>query len=288
ESRHRRPAGAGHPPRQRCRRRQQGRAGQASGKGKGREGRGGQSDQGSHGQRRPAFGGAADPENAIGRSAALRKTVFHCPTHGCEQFSAPRMRGAFYWLIAPLSIVILRAMRLWMMTMASVCWIASVATAAPATAPSTIAPSSPAAAPSDHPPFDHSTPKAALKAFAQVLDAGNRAGVIELLAVETDQDRKLAAATADLAQASAVLRASAIKAFGESKSRALGVDQGASAAAAARIDAAAETITGDTAVVRPADNDGPPMSLVKRSGVWLIPVGQLSKDVDPADIDRNL
>ena len=30
------------------------------------------------------------------------------------------------------------------------------------------------------------------------------------------------------------------------------------------------------------------MSLVKRAGVWFIPVGQLSKDVEPADIDRNL
>ncbi len=168
-----------------------------------------------------------------------------------------------------------------MMIAMLLCWPAVALDAA--TAPSSAPTSAPVTAPSDR-----STPKAALKAFAHALDSGDRAKILEMLAVDTDQDRKLAGATADLAQASAHLRKGAIATFGEEKSRALGVDPTAAAAAAARLDAATESITGDTAVVRTADNEGPPMSLVRKAGAWLIPVGELSKDVEPADIDRNL
>ena len=54
----------------------------------------------------------------------------------------------------------------------------------------------PATAPSTNPAAEQSTPKAALKAFARALDAGDRARVLSLLQADSEQEKKLANATA--------------------------------------------------------------------------------------------
>ncbi len=135
---------------------------------------------------------------------------------------------------------------------------------------------------------DQSTPKAALKTFAGALDAGDRAQVLSLLQADSDQDKKIAAATADLAEATALLRDAAIKTFGAEKSRALGVDATGNGEAIKRIDGASESIQGDRATLRPADGEGPPLAMVKRDGKWRVPVTELSKDVEAADVEKNL
>jgi hypothetical protein len=137
-------------------------------------------------------------------------------------------------------------------------------------------------------PLDQATPKAALKAFSQSLDAGDRNAILSFLAADTDQEKKIAAMTADLAEAAAQLRAATIKAFGEKDARPLGVDPTAAAAATARIDSSIETRDGDKVTIRPADNEGPPMTLIQRDGKWLLPVAELSKDVEKSDIEKNL
>ena len=145
-----------------------------------------------------------------------------------------------------------------------------------------------AAAPATAPTTDQSTPKGALKMFARALDAGDRQRILTLLQADNEQEKKLAGATADLAEATAKLRDAAGKTFGAEKSRALGVDATGTADALKRIDAATETVTGDRASMRTPDADGPPLTLVKRDGVWRVPVSELSKDVEQADIDKNL
>ncbi len=135
---------------------------------------------------------------------------------------------------------------------------------------------------------DQSTPRAALKTFARALDAGDRARVLSMLQADSEQDKKLAAATADLAEATAQLRDVAIKTFGAEKSRALGVDPSGNAEALKRIESATESVQGDTATLRSPETEGPPLSMVRRDGVWRVPVSELSKDVEPADIDKNL
>jgi hypothetical protein len=137
-------------------------------------------------------------------------------------------------------------------------------------------------------PLDQFTPKGALKIFAKALEAGDRRAILESLAATNDQERRIAAATAELAAVSAELRAATTKAFGAEPSRALGVDSAAAHDAAARIDSASATIDGDKATVRAEGNEGPPMLLVKRDGKWRVPVSELSKDVEAADIDKNL
>lgn len=147
--------------------------------------------------------------------------------------------------------------------------------AAPATAPTSA-------------PFDQSTPKGTLKVLSRALDAGDRKTILQILSAASDSDRKLADATADLAEANVQMRRAAIKAFGEVKSRALGVDPEALSAGFTRIDTATEAITGDSAIVTQPGNEGPPMSLVKTDNQWRLPVAELRKDVEAADVDRNI
>jgi hypothetical protein len=137
-------------------------------------------------------------------------------------------------------------------------------------------------------PVDASTPKGSLKALAQALDAGQRQAVLDLLLAQSPAERKVAEATADLAEAAATLRRAAIKAFGEEAARPLGVEAGATPEALGRIDAAKIQLDGDRATVRTDSAEGPPMILVRSDGRWRVPISELSRDVEPADLDRNV
>src|SRR5437773_8968015 len=103
-------------------------------------------------------------------------------------------------------------------------------------------------------PADPSTPKGALKALAQALDAGDRKALLDLLCAQSPADQKIADATANLAEASARLRKVAGKTFGEEAARPLGVEPGATPEAIARIDAAKVQLDGERATVRPEDS----------------------------------
>jgi hypothetical protein len=152
-----------------------------------------------------------------------------------------------------------------------------------------LAPASATTAPATSPTGDASTPKGALKAFAQALDAGDRKAVLDLLWAQTDADQKLADATAGLAEAAAQLRRAAAKAFGDEAARPLSVEQGATPEALARIDSAKVQIDGERATVRPEHSEGPPMVLTRvAAGSWKLPVSELSKDVEAADVERNV
>jgi hypothetical protein len=56
-----------------------------------------------------------------------------------------------------------------------------------------------------------------------------------------------------------------------------------------RIDSAKVQLDGDTrAVVRNDNAEGPPMALTRSNGQWRVPVAELSKDVEAADVERNV
>ena len=152
-----------------------------------------------------------------------------------------------------------------------------------AAATTTTAPTRPTTAPADP-----STPKGALKALAQALDAGDRKGVLQILWAQSPSEQKIADATAELAEASAALRRAASKAFGDVAARPLGVEVGATPQAMDRIDSANVKVDGNRATVRPESGDGPPMILVRGGDIWRVPVAELSKDVEAADVDRNV
>jgi hypothetical protein len=136
---------------------------------------------------------------------------------------------------------------------------------------------------------DTTGPRGALKQFTLALDAGDRAKILELLQANTDAEKKLAAACADLAEATATLRRAAIKSFGADRSRPLGVDSTATNEALKRINAAEEKIEGDRATIRERGIEGPPLTLVKQNHAWRVPVSEwLMKDVEPAAVDGGI
>ena len=135
---------------------------------------------------------------------------------------------------------------------------------------------------------DQSSPKAALKSFARALEAGNKQAIMRLLVADSPQDKKLADAASDLAEATAHLREAAVKTFGPEMSRALGNEPGGADEAVKRIDQSDEKIDGDKGTVKPKENEGPPLIMVKRDGKWMLPMNELSKDVEPADLEKNL
>ena len=75
-------------------------------------------------------------------------------------------------------------------------------------------------------PGDQSSPKAALKSFARSLEAGDKQAIMRLLVTDSPQDKKLADAASDLAEATAHLRDAAVKTFGDTQSEALGNQPG--------------------------------------------------------------
>jgi hypothetical protein len=137
-------------------------------------------------------------------------------------------------------------------------------------------------------PIDPTTPKGALKSFAQALESGDRKAVLDLLKADSPQEQKVASATADLAEATALLRRAAIKAFGEKAARPLGADSGATTQAMARIDASSVALDGDRARITASAGDEPPLSMVRHEQTWRVPVSEIARDVDPASLEKNL
>jgi len=135
---------------------------------------------------------------------------------------------------------------------------------------------------------DASTPKGVLHLLAVALASGDRQAILDCLQADTEQDKQLAGATADLAAATAALRRTAVQTFGDSAATPLGADLTASPEALKRIDAAHVEMDHDKATVRPSDSDGPPLILIEHDGAWKLPVAELSKDVESADVQKSI
>jgi len=137
-------------------------------------------------------------------------------------------------------------------------------------------------------PVDQSTPKGALKVLAKALEAGDRNTLLDLLHADSPSERKIAEATAALAEATAELRRASLKAFGATASRPLGVDLAAVGEAMGRVDASTETIDGDRATVTSPVDPGDSLMLVQRDHKWRVPMAQISGAVNAADLDKTL
>jgi hypothetical protein len=159
----------------------------------------------------------------------------------------------------------------------------ATAPAKPATARAAAAATSPTSA-----PVDQSTPKGALKMLARALETGDRKVLLELLDAGSPSERKIAEATAGLAEATAELRRASAKAFGETAARPLGVDVAAVADAMARVDASVEKIDGDQATVTSTLDPTDSMLLVQRDRKWRVPMAQISGAINAADLEKNL
>ena len=168
-------------------------------------------------------------------------------------------------------------------TVVVVCCLAANVRANPPAAP-TLPSSSPAT--TQDAVTDPANPREALKSLARALDHGDRERVLELLWADTDAQRRWAGATADLAEASAVLRRAAVAGFGQQASRPLGVDTAATPEAIDRIERARVVIAGDRATVQPGEEGAAHLTLLRRGDRWRIPVAEFARDSELAEVDR--
>ncbi len=91
-------------------------------------------------------------------------------------------------------------------------------------------------------------------------------------------------------------RAAAVAAYGDKATDLTGDTEEGTKAGLAKIDAAPEVITGDTATVDPANGQSdrpgvpppPPLTLKKIDGKWEIPVAELARGVDEHSIQQRL
>ena len=179
--------------------------------------------------------------------------------------------------------------KVFMMGLGVMCLAHPAPAAAPAPAPTSAkSPATRAVTAPTSAPVDQTTPKGTLKLLARALEAGDRKMLLDVLDSASPDERRIAEATAGLAEATAELRRASLKTFGEIASRPLGVDMAAVSEAMARVDASTETIDGDKATVTSPSDPGDSLMLVQRDRKWRVPMAQISGAVNAADLDKNL
>jgi hypothetical protein len=137
---------------------------------------------------------------------------------------------------------------------------------------------------------DLSTPRGTLRSLNSAIREGDVDAMRRIFLASTPAEKKMADADAQMAAALADLRESAIKAFDAEHASILCGDVAVgSAQSLARIEAAAISISGDTATVKyGGEKPGPPFVLKSVNGEWKVPVSQLGQPVDPAALDQRL
>jgi hypothetical protein len=96
-------------------------------------------------------------------------------------------------------------------------------------------------------------------------------------------------AMADMSVAQKKFRDAAASAYGADAKELTGDTEAGTAEGLAKIDAAPETINGDTATVDPTGQPGvPPLALTKVDGHWEIPIKELARGVDQNTIQQRL
>jgi hypothetical protein len=148
----------------------------------------------------------------------------------------------------------------------------------------------PAAAPTTQSvPADQTTPRGALKSLVGAMQTGDAARIKSLIATTNPTEDKMVDAMTAMSLAQKHFRTAAQTAYGDSAKELTGDTEAGTAAGLAKIDAAPEIITGDTATVDPTGQPGvPPMKLAKIDGQWRIPISELARGVDQAAIQQRL
>lgn len=153
----------------------------------------------------------------------------------------------------------------------------------PPTQPPTTAPASAAAVV----PVDLKSPRGALKMLLTSITSGDAAGIKKVIHATTATEEKMVDALVHRAVAEKKFQQAAIKAFGADAAKALVGDTEASTAAnMSQLDAATETITGESAIVTTGASE--PVKLIKVSGEWTVAASEFSKDADPVKIQQSI
>ena len=136
-------------------------------------------------------------------------------------------------------------------------------------------------------PADSSTPRGALKALVGAMQAGDVPKIKSLIATTNPTEEKMVDAMAMMAVSQKKFRNAALAAYGPSELT--GDTEAGTAAGLAKIDAAPEVITGDTATVDPSGVPGTaPLALERMNGSWRVPLKELARGVDQNAIQQRL
>lgn len=133
------------------------------------------------------------------------------------------------------------------------------------------------------------TPRGTLKLLRQAMEKGDAGALRSILLAEGEVQQQMVEAMVQTAQSVRGLREAAVEAFGAREAAALAGPQPAGDPAQMKeIDEAAETIEEDRAVVRFADVQVNPVTLVRRGEQWHVPVGELSAKLSDRDLTERI
>jgi hypothetical protein len=181
----------------------------------------------------------------------------------------------------------------------SISLIAQATVRAQTTAPSADAavPSTPSVMATSRPnPADPASPRGALESLVGAMQAGDADKIKSLIATTNPTEDKMVDAMATMSVSQKKFRTAAQAAYGDSAKDLTGDTEAGTAAGLAKIDAAPQTINGETATVDPSGGDQtmagqatpPPLTLKKINGHWEIPIGELARGVDQNTIKQRL
>ena len=146
----------------------------------------------------------------------------------------------------------------------------------------------PATAPATQ-PADLSSPRAALRSFAQALHEGDGEKLLEIVAIDSPAERRMALAMAEMASALRQLHKASITAYGPTgAARFTGDTEDQQQKNLQRIEQAEILIAGDLAAVRYPGAEKPEYELKKVDGKWRVPAVNFSQNADAATLDRRM
>lgn len=138
-------------------------------------------------------------------------------------------------------------------------------------------------------PVDTATPRGTLKTLLTAIQNGDPETIKKIIYTATPTEEKMLDAMAHRVTAEKKFREAASKAFGgEGAKELVGDGEASLAATLSQLDAATETIDGDTATVVAPDGRGDPFKLKKVNGKWQIAASDFSRDVDPSRIQQSI
>jgi hypothetical protein len=138
-------------------------------------------------------------------------------------------------------------------------------------------------------PADPSGPRGALEALVGAMQNGDVPKIKNLIATTNPTEDKMVDAMATMAVSTRKFRDAANAAYGANAKELIPDTDAGMAEGLAKIDAAPEIITGDTATVDPSGQPGiPPLTLKKIAGQWRIPISELARGVDQNAIQQRL
>ena len=140
------------------------------------------------------------------------------------------------------------------------------------------------AEPESKPSDPGDSPKAALQAQDAAAMAGKVEEDMSFYQSESEQQKTLARAAAELDVAVAKVRKAVEQKYGKELSAA--VAHAAGTVDPHDIDAASEKVDGDKATLEWSRGDLPALHMVKTEGKWKVSLSEMLKDVDPGQVDQ--